>query len=217
MGYRPPRAWRLGSHAASSLERLLGELPGPSYLSVYNRFGCWCGGCWGWGTPMTYSGRTCGSSHCSRLAVWQVVSWTLLLWIIHLYLPLRKLSMSWSLIWKQVIWRSIEFKLIIFFAAKDEEALYSQQKQDWELTVAQIMNLIAKFRLKLKKVGKTTRPFRYDLNQILYDYTIGVRNRFQGIRSDGQSAWRTMDGGSWHCTGGSDQDHPQKKNCKKAK
>ena len=57
-----------------------------------------------------------------------------------------------------------EIKLIIFFVAKDGEALYSQQKtrrgadcvSDHEL-------LIAKFRLKLKKVGKTTRPFRYDL------------------------------------------------------
>ena len=41
--------------------------------------------------------------------------------------------------------------------------------------------LIAKFRLKLKKVGKTTRPFRYDLNQILYDYTVEVRDRFKGL------------------------------------
>ena len=41
--------------------------------------------------------------------------------------------------------------------------------------------LIVKFRLKLKKVGKTTRPFRYDLNQILYDYTVEVRNRFKGL------------------------------------
>ena len=39
--------------------------------------------------------------------------------------------------------------------------------------------LIAKFRLKLKKVGKTTRPFRYDLNLIRYDYTVEVRNRFR--------------------------------------
>ena len=52
-----------------------------------------------------------------------------------------------------------KIRLIIFFAVKDREALYSQQKQDWELTVAQIMSSIAKFRLKLKKVGKTTRPF----------------------------------------------------------
>ena len=41
--------------------------------------------------------------------------------------------------------------------------------------------LIAKFRFKLKKVGKTTRPFRYDLNQIPYDYTVEVRNRFKGL------------------------------------
>ena len=42
-------------------------------------------------------------------------------------------------------------------------------------------NIIAKFRLKLKKVGKTTRPFRYDLNQIPYDYTVEVTNRFKGL------------------------------------
>ena len=41
--------------------------------------------------------------------------------------------------------------------------------------------LIAKFRLKLKKVGKTTRPLRYDLNQIPYNYTVEVRNRFKGL------------------------------------
>ena len=41
--------------------------------------------------------------------------------------------------------------------------------------------LIAKFRLKLKKVGKTTRPFRYDPNQIPYDYTVEVTNRFKGL------------------------------------
>ena len=72
-----------------------------------------------------------------------------------------------------------KIRLIIFFAAKDGEALYSQQKQDWELTVAQI--LITKFRLKLKKIGKTSRPFRYDLNQIPYDYTVEVRNQFKGL------------------------------------
>ena len=41
--------------------------------------------------------------------------------------------------------------------------------------------LFAKFRLKLKEVGKTTRPFRYDLNQIPYDYTVEVTNRFKGL------------------------------------
>ena len=71
---------------------------------------------------------------------------------------------------------------IIFFVAKDGEALYSQQKQDWELTVARVMNyFIAKFRLKWKKAGKTSRPFRYDLNQIPYNYTVDVRNRFKGL------------------------------------
>ena len=75
-----------------------------------------------------------------------------------------------------------EIGLIISFAAEDGEALYSQQKQDWEMTVAQIMNsLLPNFRLKLKKVGKTTRPFRYDLNQIPYNYTVEVANRFSGL------------------------------------
>ena len=74
-----------------------------------------------------------------------------------------------------------EISLIIFFAAKDGEALYSQQKQDQELTGSDHELLITKFRLKLKKVGKTTRPFRYDLNQIPYDYTVGMTNRFKGL------------------------------------
>ena len=74
-----------------------------------------------------------------------------------------------------------EIRLIIFFAAKNGAALYSQQKQDRELTGSDHELLITKFRLKLKKVGKTTRPFRYDLNQIPYDYTVEVRNRFKGL------------------------------------
>ena len=74
-----------------------------------------------------------------------------------------------------------QIRLIILFAAKDGEALYSQQKQDQELTGSDHELLIAKFRLKLKKVGKTTRPFTYDLNQIRYDYTVEVRNRFKGL------------------------------------
>ena len=55
--------------------------------------------------------------------------------------------------------------------------------------------LIVKFRLKLKKVGKTTRPFRYDLHQIPYGYTLGVTNRFKGLGLI-DSALRTMNGGS---------------------
>ena len=77
--------------------------------------------------------------------------------------------------------------------------------------------LIAKFRLKLKKVGKTTRSFRYDQNQNLYDYTVEVRNRFKGLYLIDRSAGRTMDGGSWHCTGDRDQDHPQEREMQKSK
>ena len=60
--------------------------------------------------------------------------------------------------------------MIIFFAAKIEK-LYTDNKNKTGNCVSDHELLIAKFRLKLKKVGKTTRPFRYDLNQIPYDYT----------------------------------------------
>ena len=80
-----------------------------------------------------------------------------------------------------------EIRLIIFFAAKDGEALYSQQKQDWELTVAQIMNSLLQIQTEIEEVEKTTISFRYDLSQIPYDYTLEVRNRFKGL-SDRQSA-----------------------------
>ena len=73
-----------------------------------------------------------------------------------------------------------EIRLIIFFAVKDGEALYSHQKQDQELTVAQIMNSLLP-NSDLKKVGKTTRSFKYDLNQIPYDYTVEMTNRFKGL------------------------------------
>ena len=73
-----------------------------------------------------------------------------------------------------------KIRLTIFFAAKDGESLYSQQKQDWELTVAQIMNSLLP-NSDFKKVGKTTRSFKYDLNQIAYDYTVEVTNRFKGL------------------------------------
>ena len=70
-----------------------------------------------------------------------------------------------------------EIRLIIFFAAKSGETKTSPGADcgsDHEL-------LIGTLRLKLKKVGKTTRPFRYDLNQIPYDYTVEVTNRFKGL------------------------------------
>ena len=79
-----------------------------------------------------------------------------------------------------------KMRLFMFFIDKYGEALYSQQKKkkkkrletdcgsDHEL-------LITIFIFKLKKIGKTTRPFRYDLNQIPYDYTVEVMNRFKGL------------------------------------
>ena len=83
--------------------------------------------------------------------------------------------------------------MILFLLHKNTQALFCDS--DHEL-------LIAKFRLKLKKVGKTTRPFRYDLNQIPYDYTVEVTNWFKGL--DLIECLKTMDECSWHCTGGSD-------------
>ena len=63
---------------------------------------------------------------------------------------------------------NIQIRLITFLAAKDREALYSQKKTRPGADCGSYHELlIAKFRLKFKKVGKTTRPFRYDLNQIL--------------------------------------------------
>ena len=65
-------------------------------------------------------------------------------------------------------------RLVITFLPRSKHLLIS-----WlQLSSAAIL---VKFRLKLKKVGKTTRPFRYDLNQIPYDYTVEVRNRFKGL------------------------------------
>ena len=74
-----------------------------------------------------------------------------------------------------------EIRLIIFFVAKDGEALYSHKTRPGADCGSDHELLIAKFRLKLKKVGKTIRPFRYDPNQIPYDYTVEVRNRFKGL------------------------------------
>ena len=75
--------------------------------------------------------------------------------------------------------------------------------------------LIAKFKLKLKKVEETIRLFRYDLNQIPYNYTMDVTNRFKGLDLTEclkNYGWRFK-----HCTGGSDQDHPQEKQMQKGK
>ena len=75
-----------------------------------------------------------------------------------------------------------KIRLIIFFATKDGCCSIQSAKtrvgadcgSDHEL-------FIAKFRLKLKKVGETTKPFRYDINQVPYDYKVEVTNRFKGL------------------------------------
>ena len=90
---------------------------------------------------------------------------------------------------------STEIRLILFFAAKDGEALYSQQKQDKELTVAQIMN-----------------SFRYNLNQIPNDYTVKVRNRFKGL-----DLIECLNNYERRFTRSSDQDHPEEKEMQKGK
>ena len=76
---------------------------------------------------------------------------------------------------------STKIRLIIYFAAEDGDTLYSEKTRlgadcgsDHEL-------LIAICRLKLKKVGKTTRPFRYDLNQVPYNYSVEATNRSKGL------------------------------------
>ena len=110
---------------------------------------------------------------------------------------------------------STEIRLIISFEAEDGEAFIQSAKtrpgagcgSDHEL-------LIAKFRLKLNNVGKTTRPFSYDLNPVPYAYTVEVTNRFKGldlIDRVPKELWMQV---SNHCTGGSEQTIPKKKKCK---
>ena len=75
-----------------------------------------------------------------------------------------------------------EIRLMIFFAAKDGgSSVQSAKTRSGADCVSDHELLIAKFRLKLKKVGKTTGPFRYGLNQISYDYTVEVTNRFKRL------------------------------------
>ena len=102
-----------------------------------------------------------------------------------------------------------EIRLIIFFVAKEGETaktrLGADCGSDHDL-------LIAKFILKSKKVGKTTRPFKYELNKILYDYTVEVRNRFKGLDMIDRvpdELWTEVR--DIVRTGDREQDHPQEK------
>ena len=84
-----------------------------------------------------------------------------------------------------------KIRLIISFAAKDGDYILCSQRWRSSIQSAKTRQgadcgsdqefLIAKFRVKLKKVGKTTRPFSYDLNQIPYDYIVELKNRFKGL------------------------------------
>ena len=106
-------------------------------------------------------------------------------------------------------------RLIISFAAEDGETIQSAKTKPGADCGSDHELLIAKFRLKLKKVGKTTRPFRYDLNQIPYNYTMEVTNRFKGLdlidRSPEELWMEVCDivQGAWIKT------IPMKKECKK--
>ena len=106
----------------------------------------------------------------------------------------------------------------MFFAAKDREVLYSQQKQDLELTVAQITNsLWQNSDFKLKKVGETTRPFRYDLNQIPCYYTVELMNKFKGldlVDRVPEELWTEVCNIVWEAA---TKTIPERKKCKKAK
>ena len=96
---------------------------------------------------------------------------------------------------KEQIWRNWEVKVwkassafFFFLNLKYQERQWNVRNlSNWELGVSsQIPGsdhelLIAQIRLKLKKVGKTTRPFKYDLNQIPYNYTVEVKDRFKGL------------------------------------
>ena len=71
---------------------------------------------------------------------------------------------------------------ITSFAAKEyRSSIQSAKTRPGAYSGSDHELLIAKFRLKLKKAGKTTKPFRYDRNQIPFDYTVDVRNRFKGL------------------------------------
>ena len=97
------------------------------------------------------------------------------------------------------------------------EKLYSQNKQTGDNCGSNHELLIAKFRLNLKKVGKTIRPFRYELNQISCDYTVDMTNRFKGldlIDRVPEELWMEVHNTAQEAVF---KTIPKKKKCKKAK
>ena len=112
---------------------------------------------------------------------------------------------------------STKIRLVIFFEAKDGKALYSSKNKTGSWPWLTSSASYAKFRPKLKKVGKTIRPFRYDLNQIPFDSTVEVTNRFRGLdlvdRVPENYGWRfiTLYRRQWS------KPFQKKKKCKKVK
>ena len=93
------------------------------------------------------------------------------------------ISINWY--WKysnRLIFRYLTGAYVVFLCSQRwRSSIQSTKTRPWADCGSDHELLIVKFRLKLKKIGKTTRPFRYDQNQILYDYTVEVRNRFKGL------------------------------------
>ena len=108
-----------------------------------------------------------------------------------------------------------EIRLIIFFAPKVGEALQSAKTRPGA-DCGSDHELIAKFRLKLKKIGKTTRSFGYDLNQIPQDYTVEMTNRFKGLDFDRVPEEQWMEVRDIAQEAGI-KTIPKKKKCKEAK
>ena len=131
-----------------------------------------------------------------------------MVWDLWIHTPLRNLvssnwSKSWELLHHCSISKDVPFAIKVIMCANISrtspdgqcwnQIVYVLCSQRWRISVQSAKTtlggdcgsdhelLIAKFRLKLKKVGKTTRPFRYDLNQNPYDYTVEVRNRFKEL------------------------------------
>ena len=80
-----------------------------------------------------------------------------------------------------ITWPTVKSDDYIFCSQRCQSSIQSAKTRPGADCGSNDEHFLAKFRLKLKKVGKTTRPFRYDLNQIPYDYTVEVRNRFNRL------------------------------------
>ena len=132
------------------------------------------------------------------------------LYMVSSCMPMCRVYTKWDSAHGLWFWMvNIKIRLIMFFASpRWKSSIQSAKIRPGADCASNHQLLTAKFRLKLKKIGKTTRPFRYDLNQIPYDSTVEVTNRFKGLDL-GDKFCRTRNRGSKHCTGGSEKSHPK--------